>query len=189
MLTRRAKRLREEDEEYQRTIYAKRVRFRPPSYSLRIEINGDSIVSQLFKEGVAAFPVSEIYLRINDGELHIAYFHKPYLSGTVDALPGDVATAMFFARGHKHGSTHLCMLLRNLLQARIIFYHTRVTLDAVATVRTDNANQLALVGYYNRLSFRETPINTWGEGGTSMESTVRRVLNACERGMNAVHFM
>ena len=176
----------------QRLMHARPVRFMKPAYQLSINIEeapeeGYTLFrSGLLKEGITSFAVSEVKAALTEKDLHIDYFHKPYLSEEdLDPLPGDVAVATHFARMHKHGASHLCMFLKYLLQSRYVYYDTPVTLDAVATVRTDNPDQSALVGYYRRLSFVPTPINTWGEGGTSMESTVRRILNACERGASS----
>lgn len=127
----------------------------------------------------------EGYITPMDG-LYINYFVRPHLGGDWNRYTDD-ERQRFMAAGHtdKHGSTHLCELLKRLLAAGKLEMNTEVKLHPSAAVRqvqiagqpasNSDAAQTQLVGYYARLSFRPDVY-----GDERLVTTVGAILQRCD---------
>lgn len=122
--------------------------------------------------------------------LYINYFVRPHL-GTDHGMftASDRETLNAAGRTDKHGSTHLCELLKRLLANGKLQMGTAVRLHPAATVRqvaipgqpannSDEA-QRQLVAYYERLSFR---LDDYGDD--RLKTTVGEILQKCDDPVN-----
>lgn len=151
-----------------------------PKYVLTIkfEENG-TIESELHKVELAFSAMSKITARLG-GKLTIDLFRKPYLTRKT-LSDEERSTSVLFSRQHKHGSTHLCRLLKHLIELGVVTLNTEVCLWAASLLPDgDNAR---LVEYYRRLSF--TGDYNPGSPMTAMKSTVAEILGTCRSGMDA----
>lgn len=118
-----------------------------------------------------------------NGELYIDLLVRPHLMPQGGEF-SEHERAVLNAAGKtdKHGSTHLCEIVKRLLSSGRITTQTTVRLHPTADIMV-GGNQERLVSYYQNLSFSVDPAHRH-----EMITTVERFISRCDSGMQAVVF-
>lgn len=118
-----------------------------------------------------------------NGELYIDLLVRPHLMPRGGEF-SDSERAVLNTAGKtdKHGSTHLCEIVRRLLFSGRITAQTTIRLHPTADIIV-GGNQERLVSYYQNLSFVADPAHRH-----EMITTVERFIYRCDAGMQMVVF-
>lgn len=134
---------------------------------------------------------------ITEEGLFISYFYRPHLAGFADNYTTqEIAELTESGNADKHGSTHLCELLRRFVKAGQLTNNSAVRLRPVASIREaelpgqpnneSEEAQIKLVAYYFRLSFKPTGPKRLKRYDVMLETTVGDILAKCDDPVNSM---